>query len=580
MTYAPQQPMKKAMKKTMKQTRIAALLSSAFLSIPAAFGAQYQVVELPVAELGVDSYPTAINSIGEIAVNLSSQFNPVIDVSLLNFDSATLIAGLTNLENARSGDFNTADYEFLYSYIISNAESQFFQQIAGLNSYVASEDTSILLHGFDTIDNDTDEYRNSATTTVRGINDFGYSVGVSYDGFYKLEYVTEDIEDITYVLNDFYARAFAQIEDDVVELAPPQETIGGYSEAYDINELNQVVGIGTTELVSTTLQDSIDDCADESVRGDIPEASCLRSLSISTFASLDTVFQQRGIIWQLDDGNVANTYTLPMLIEPDDDDTTIYSSTAVAINDLGIAVGTSPAFYQNTDTLTSAAVIYDNDNAYTISEDNDEEYDIFASYATDINNNDLVVGYATKSILGSTPNKFFVYDYDSGIIDYPNDFFDSASTVPTAINDDNLVVGFTEFEETSSGVRRVEGFVYDYRNDIFSSLNDLIECNSPYTIAQANGINENGEIIATATVSSVNKDITGEIELDEFDAQSFSTHVVAVKLVPIPGGSIDNCEAYEEEYERQGAGAFWMLFLGLFGFARFVPSRAIKPVAP
>ena len=415
---------------------------------------------------------------------------------------------------------------------------------------------------------------------MRGINDFGYSVGVSYDGFYKLEYVTEDIEDITYVLNDFYARAFAQIEDDVVELAPPQETIGGYSEAYDINELNQVVGIGTTELVSTTLQDSIDDCADESVRGDIPEASCLRSLSISTFASLDTVFQQRGIIWQLDDGNVANTYTLPMLIEPDDDDTTIYSSTAVAINDLGIAVGTSPAFYQNTDTLTSAAVIYDNDNAYTISEDNDEEYDIFASYATDINNNDLVVGYATKSILGSTPNKFFVYDYDSGIIDYPNDFFDSASTVPTAINDDNLVVGFTEFEETSSGVRRVEGFVYDYRNDIFSSLNDLIECNSPYTIAQANGINENGEIIATATVSSVNKDITGEIELDEFDAQSFSTHVVAVKLVPIPGGSIDNCEAYEEEYERQGAGAFWMLFLGLFGFARFVPSRAIKPVAP
>ena len=212
MTYAPQQPMKKAMKKTMKQTRIAALLSSAFLSIPAAFGAQYQVVELPVAELGVDSYPTAINSIGEIAVNLSSQFNPVIDVSLLNFDSATLIAGLTNLENARSGDFNTADYEFLYSYIISNAESQFFQQIAGLNSYIASEDTSILLHGFDTIDNDTDEYRNSATTTVRGINDFGYSVGVSYDGFYKLEYVTEDIEDITYVLNDFYARAFAQIE--------------------------------------------------------------------------------------------------------------------------------------------------------------------------------------------------------------------------------------------------------------------------------------------------------------------------------------------------------------------------------
>ncbi|WP_158770502.1 DUF3466 family protein [Paraglaciecola sp. L1A13] len=554
----------------MKKTRLAALLSSAFLSIPSAFSAQYEVVEIPAAQLGEDSYPSAINDIAEITVNLISQYNPVIDVTLLDFDSATLIASLTNIENAKSGDFNTADYELLYTYIVANDESQFFQQIASINSYVATEDTSTLLHGFDTIDSNTDDYRNSAKTTVRGINESGYTVGLSYDGFYTLDYVNENIEDVTYVLNDFYARAFAQIGDDVIELAPPDDTIGGYSEAYDINELNQVVGIATTELVSDTLEDSIEACNDEDERGDVPVESCLRNLSINTYASLSTVFQRRGVIWQLDDGNVTDTLELPMLIEPDDDDTTVYSSTAVAINDFGIAVGTSPAYYNFTDTLTSAAVIYDNDKAYTISEDNDEEYDVFASYATDINNNDLVVGYATKSVLGSSASKFFVYDYDTGLIDYPDDFFDSASTIPTAINDDNMVVGYTEYEETSSGVRRVEGFLYDYRNDIFSGLNDLIECNSPYTIAQANGINENNEIIATATISTVDRDITGEIALDEYDAESYSTHVVAVKLVPIAGGSIDNCDVYEEEYERQGSSVYWLLFIGLLGFGRFI----------
>jgi hypothetical protein len=564
----------------MKKTRIAALLSSAFLSIPSAFSAQYEVVELPVADLGEDTYPTAINEIGEVTVNLSSLYNPVIDTTLLDFESTTLISNLTDLENAKAGDLNVDDYEYLYSYITANDESLFFQQIASLNSYVATEDLSTLVNGFDTKDPNTRDYRNSATTTLRGINESGYSVGVSYDGFYTIDYESEDGDDLTYVVNDFYARAFALVNDDVVELPPPEDTIGGYSEAYDINDQNQVVGIATTELMSDTLEDSIEDCEDDDERGDMPEEACLRSLSISTYASLSSTFQQRGIIWQLDGDDVSDTTELPMLIEPDDDDTTVYSSTAVAINNSGIAVGSSPAYYDDDEeTLTTAAVIYDNEQAYTIAEDPDEEYEIYASYATGINNDDLVVGYATKSVLGSSANKFFVYDYGTDSIEYPEDFFDTASTIPTGINDDSYVVGYTEYEETSSGVRREEGFLYDYRNDLFSSLNDLIECDSDYFIAQANGINENNEIIATATVSTVDRDITGEIEYDDDGEESYSTHIVAVKLVPISGGSIDSCSSDDDdEADRQGAGSFWLLFIGLIGFGRFAPSFTRKPV--
>jgi hypothetical protein len=551
----------------MKKTRLTAILSCAFITIPVAYCAQYQVVELPVTELGGDSYPTDINNVGEIPVNLYSQYNPVIDVNLIDFESDAIAFYLSNIENAKVGDFNTYDHQILYDYIMANTESQFFQQIASLNSYLTTESNSTLLHGFDTLDPLTGEYRNSATTTVRGINEFGYTVGLSYDGFYTLSYTTEDVVELTYVLNDFYSRGFAQIDGKVLALPPPEATAGGFSDAYDINALNQVVGIGTTELISDTLQTSIEACADPDLRGDVPELSCLRSLSISANASISSLFQLRGIIWQLDErGSITDTLTLPMLITPDASDTAAYSSSALAINDYGIAVGQSPDFYQDTSSLTTAAAFYIDDEVSTINEDED----VFSSTAIDINNNNVVVGYVTKSINGVTRKKFFVHNLDGDFTEYPGDFFVGSSSVPTSINNQNMIVGYGEYETTTSGVRRTEGFIYDYRNDIFSGLNSLIECNSPYTIAQANGINNNNEIIATATITTSSRDISGEIILDELDAEVETTQIVAVKLVPISGGSIDNCEVYEEPVaERQGASVSWLLLFGLLGIGRF-----------
>ncbi|MFT6898878.1 MAG: hypothetical protein ACJA13_003305 [Paraglaciecola sp.] len=551
----------------MKKTRIAVVLSCSILTIPAAYCAQYRVIELPVSELGEGSYPTDINNVGEIPVNVFSQYSPVIDVNLIDFDADAIASYLSNIESAKVGDFNTYDHQILYDYIVANTDNQFFQQIATLNSYLATESYSSLIHGFDTLDPITNEYRNSATTTVRGINEFGYTVGLSYDGFYTLTYMTEDVVELTYVLNDFYSRGFAQIDGKVLALPPPETTAGGFSDAYDINAVNQVVGIGTTELVSDTLQTSVEACADADERGDVPEVSCLRSLSISANASIGTVFQRRGIIWQVDEqGSITDTLILPMLITPDSSDSNVYSSSAVAINDYGVAVGESPDFYQDSTSLTIAAAFYVDDTVTTINQDED----VFSSTAIDINNNNLVTGYVTKSVNGVTRNKFFVHDMDANLTEYPGDFFVGSSSVPTSINNQNMIVGYGEYESTTSGVRRTEGFVYDYRNDIFSGLNSLIECNSPYTIAQANGINDNNEIIATATVTRSSRDISGEIIVDELGAETETTQVVAVKLVPISGGSIDNCEVYEEDVpERQGASVSWLLLFGLLGFGRF-----------
>ncbi|MEO9947039.1 DUF3466 family protein [Paraglaciecola sp.] len=552
----------------MKKAIIATVFPLCGLYMSVAYSAQYELVELPVADLGVNSFPAAINDAGEAAVNLDTQYSPVIDTTLIDFESAAIILGLENLDGVRGGDFSDDDYTFLYTYITANAESQTFQQIASLNSYIATENGSELLRGFDTIDPNTDDYRNSVKTQVRSINDFGYTVGSSHDGFYTEDYVNEDVDDITYVVNDFYIRGFAQVDDQTTELPPPDTTAGGISEAYDINNSYQVVGYGTTVFIDDTYSTAEEDCSDSTARGDIPEVSCLRALSISLSSGVSSAAQQRGIIWQLDeDGDLTDTYTLGMLIdEPEDSSTSVYTSTAVAINDYGIAVGESPDYYQDTTSLTVAAAIYEGDEVTTINYDED----VYTSTAYDINNDNLVVGNITKDVNGTTRTKFFVHDLDNDITIYPDDFFEGSSSIATSINDDGFVVGYGESEATLT-TRRTEGFIYDYKNDIFQGLNSLLECNSDYDIVQANGINEDSEIVATALVLKPETNIQGEIILDEYGAQTLVDTVVAVKLVPISGGSIDNCDAYEEETVRQGA-SFPLylsgLLLGLVFFRR------------
>ncbi|GAB2674508.1 DUF3466 family protein [Aliiglaciecola aliphaticivorans] len=555
----------------MKKIRLVLALSCSMILGFKVYAAQFEVIELPVTELGNSTSPTDINSIGEVTVNLVTKYNPPIDISLLDFDA--LSAYLTDVESAKVGDFNDEDYAFLYSYIQSFAENQLYQQIAAQNAFIATESDSEELHGFDTFDSVTDDYSNSAYVSAQGINDFGYAVGFSHGGFYTVDYINDDIDDVTYVLNDFYVRGFAYIDGDTVDLPPPETTAGGLSYAYDINDSNQVVGFGTTELVSDEFAQSVEDCADDDARADVPEESCLRSLSVELSSSVSTISQSRGIIWQVDErGSVTDTYVLPMLIEPDSDDETIYSSTAVAINDYGVAVGESPAYYLDGTTITTAAAIYIDDEASTINED---EY-VYSSTATAINNDNIVVGYASKLVNGSLVNKFFVHDVDADVTEYPDDFYTSANSYATGINDQNMIIGYGDSELTTSGSSRTGAFLYDYRNDIFNEINTLIECNSAYNIVEAHEINDDNIIVATATVTEASRNLSGEIIYDDYGAEVETTRYVAVKLEPISGGSIDNCDALEEEVERQGGSLFWLFLLAPIALLRFYPFKKLR----
>lgn len=581
----------------MTKTRLYAALSLALLVTPVSQAAKYRVVELPVAGEGRNSFPSAINEDGNITVNVRNPYNFPIDLDLLDFESDALINGLTDVESASNGDFNSTDYELLLGLIISADGSQSAQQIADIVSFLASESDSNYISGFDQRSEQDNKFSLSTTSIARDLNDSGFVVG-SGEGFYnKIDYTFESGEDVTFVVHEFGTRGFVSLGDAVIGLPAPDTTAGGFSDAYGINESNQVVGYGTTLFFSDTLETAIANCENDELidhdedpatedrlfRGDVPVESCISSVvstfssptnSSTTVASLVSSFAQfRGLIWQLDgQGNLLNTKVLGLLFEPEAGDENYYRSQAFAINDNGLAVGISNEPYirngepvtQNGVPITlSYAVIFDGDEVINITPD-PEDITTTISTAQDINNNNLVVGYQNKSVNGKFRSKFFIYDMNLAELTFPDDFFLGSSSVALDINNNDLVVGYGEVDAPLIG-RRTEGFLYDHAAKQFYAARDLISCDSPYTIVQANSINDKGEIGATALYLGPAKDSRGEVILDSTGSETIIDLVVAVKLEPITGGEVENCVAPADELnrERKGASVTWMLAFAL-----------------
>jgi hypothetical protein len=586
----------------MTKTRLYAALSLALLVAPVSQAAKYRVVELPVADKGQSSFPSAINEDGNITVivgapststtRLSTPYNIPIDLDLLDFESETLINGLTDVASASNGDFNSTDYELLLALIRASDGAQSGQQIANTIGFLASENETNYIPGFDQRSTPNNEFSISTNIILRDVNGSDFTVG-SGEGFYnKVDYTFESGEEVTFVVHEFGTRGFVSLGGDTVVGLPAPETIaGGFSDAYGINESNQVVGYGTSLFLSDTLQTAITDCKNDELvddenpdtqdfplRGDIPVESCISTI-VESFTNSPTTFSQlRGLIWQLDgQGNLLDTKVLGLLFEPEADDTANYSSQALAINDNGIAVGISNGQYTENDVTVTRnfGVIFDEDEVISLTPDPDSAVARSSntiSSAADINNNNLVVGYQVKAVNGSNRTKFFVYDMNLSEITFPDDFFLGSSSVALDINNNDLVVGYGEVDASLTG-RRTEGFLYDHEAEQFYGARDLISCDSPYTIVQANSINDKNEIAATALYKGPQRDSRGEVIIDSTGNETIVDLVVAVKLEPITGGEVENCDAPADEINRarQGASVSWMLAFGfvLLGWRRF-----------
>jgi uncharacterized membrane protein len=532
----------------MKIHSLGSVLSLSLLSLSVAQAAKYTVVEIPVTELGQYSYAEAINDSGEVAVTVQNPFNPPIDVSIVDFENEVLIATLTDLEGAKAGNINAEDLAILYVYVKAGVNNALFQQLGTYQSYLVDDSSVQSLPGLDKIQAELGVYSQSINTITHSLNNIDTRIGTSSDPYYKINYTFEDGTDAIFQVHDFTIRGWVDINGQVFELPPIDTTLGGESEGYDVNNSLTAVGYGTVQ-VSTTLATAVEGCSDETTRGDLPLEVCLRGLMGS--GSIGSGFQRRGMVWQLDlTGNILESKQLGLLITPEEDDSRFYVSRALAINDNGIIVGESQTYYQDDSTrLVSQAAIFNGDDVTGFVDD----LDYFNSRAEDINNSNLVVGQAFKTINGSSRSKFFVHDINSGETLYPLDFFPGSSSEAHAINDNNLVVGEGEVESTITGVRARQAFLYDYNTEEFVNLNAMLSCDSPYTLSQAKDINNNDEISATAVRRLPKRDVAGNEALDSAGNVIFEDVVVAVKLVPVPGGNIDDCSASDEVFTRKGA---------------------------
>ncbi|GAB5386647.1 MAG: hypothetical protein Alis3KO_37700 [Aliiglaciecola sp.] len=558
----------------MKISRLAFGLTLSLLTVSAANAAKYRVVELPVSNEGVNSFSVAINERGEIASTVRLPFNPPIDVDIINFESEFLIRTLTDVSATAVGNINRDDRVILYNFITdsANANNPFSQQIAQNQSFLINGNDIEPVTGFDVIDRDLEGLTKSADTIVRGINNSTAMVGVAEAPFLKVDYRNENGTNLTYHYQEHLERGFLDINGQAFPVLPDEDFLGGISEANDINNSFEIAGMGTVEVIEP-FETLAENCEDSTSRGDVHYEFCIRSLYIEYQDAVnrnigngvrpaDSTFKRRAMIWEFNpQGEMLDSRELGVLADPVPGDNRFFGSRAVAINNNGIAVGASDVYFQeNANIVVEQAVVFDSEEVVGFIDDQD----YFQSIANDINDNDIVVGFGTRNINGTPRTKFFVHDYRGEFTTFPDDFFDSSSSVAHAINNNGIVVGEAEIDSDLIGIRRRVGFLYDVNTEEFTDINTLLGCDSPYTIVQGNDINDNGEISATAVIFREGSDITGELALDERGNTIFQSNTVAVQLVPIPGGNIDDCQLQVEVVERKGGSSLFMLpILGL-----------------
>ncbi|MCU7554159.1 DUF3466 family protein [Alteromonas sp. ASW11-19] len=559
----------------MKRTQLAAAVLLATGSVSAA-AATYSVTPLPVNEEAKNVFATGIDNNGFMLATTRFEYNPPIDVEQLEdtglYGNARF--PLESEDDVKAGIFSDTDYTIVVNYLLSIRGSTVGQELAEFRSFVTDTTEFNLVPGFDEVTEKFDDYTQSVDTLARDSLAGDYIVGTSEGITKELVYTNEDGNDINYTFTELDDQAFVQVNGTTKRLPPVNDLLGGKSHAFAINQNLQVAGYGSVSFPAS-VQSSIETCDDEETRGDRPLELCYFAVrSGSGFSSAVNLPH----IWQLDaNGDVISTETFPLLFEPEEDDENGYYARAYDINNQGVAVGTAltgegiaitrPGSQRAQLELEKVAVAYD-DGATTELLPRDEN---LQSEAVAINDNGWVTGFVLRAPNSIARQRLFVYNLDTGDAKYPQGFFKSAGVDAKAINNNNIVVGSADVESSTDALRETHAFMYNIDTEEFTNLNELIGCDSPYTLVDAVDINDNNEIVVNARIKVNDTYITGNDIINNDGETVERDRIVALKLSPQANGTIENCDEDEESYERQGASIspLWaMLVTGLAVFRR------------
>ncbi|MDN7137827.1 DUF3466 family protein [Pseudidiomarina sp. 1ASP75-14] len=563
-------------------------VAASFISPAEATVFTFQQVETP--EQVRHLFPTDIND--NRHVTELGQFPTDLEIDLTKLQPSTLASiGI----NPELEDEELADYSLSYGQYTALIETLRDRASPQLRNPRISYHFAGYFDGqtvtFNDFFNDTDpetpELANTADHYFYALNNNNARVGwgtapYRYESF---TYTTDgdDPETITYEAaeRDFTRQAmWSDGTQTKTYPAPEQAYLGGETAMMDINDFNVAVGFASMALspnavkVGEQCETAIEDgSAVRSVYGCMWQrwfsltnsvASNLQNFySRTSIASNQSIYDMQAAVWQLDtDGSVIDVTYYPPLMERAEEDEGDFSSYAFAINNNGIAVGQSwtyyegvaepgrriklPAIFRDGETLPITGII--------------ENRDYLWGSATDINDENEVVGFVIRSIQGIQRYVGFKYDLDTDtFVELPG-FFTGSSTIPTAINNSGVIVGTAEIEASLSTQRRRVGFRFDSRvaDALFVDLNNTVDCDAGLFIATAEGINNNGVIAAT----TINEEEIVDDQGNTRDEQRAKT----VVLDPT-AGEPNQCSVTDERVEREGAaigfgGLFTMFLIG------------------
>jgi len=430
----------------------------------------------------------------------------------------------------------------------------------------------------------TDTLTRSTVDVITGVTNSGIAYGSVTAPFLPMaEFTESNNEVVTYWLSDFQQRGFFSFDNgaQVFQVVPEESRFGGgISAVLDVNESGAAVGYMSYKLnqeFADIIVDESGGCADANILDDMPYEICEQILRTG-------MYQIMAYKAALNTSGEVVTERLGLLVTPHPDDDRAYSSRALGINNDGVVVGyadgwddeneTNPA--SNERMSGSYAVMYKDGKVF----DFNQQHFQFRSYveyskAYDISDSGLAVGYIYND---SGTKKFFYVDTsvneEEVEIVTPLDYFVSSESTAYAVNNAGFIVGEGEIEthnDSTANPRRTAAFLYDSNNDVFSNVNELIACASPYSIIEARDINDNNVISATAIFKEDRLDAKGNVVLDENGNPEREDIVRAVTLEPIPDDGQVCTPEEEGKIERQGAsfGLFGLLsLLALFGLRR------------
>jgi len=557
-----------AMAKPLNLSALAMTISMSFSS----FAATYSVVELPTEELGVNVFAQTLDEQGNPGVVVQDHYNPPLDFSLINFDTQTLQDNLTDIDAARAGNPNFDDYNYLVAVVRSGSRENnvFVQQLALYQSYLIDGQATQRVIGFDEERDETNGFTFGPDVYINDAISPSLYVGTSEGVFDKLNYTNADDTQITFVLPEFERRGFIDLNGNIVALTPAEAALGGISEANGVNSNRHVVGHQTI-AISNQFQVLIDDCNDETVRGDQPLEACYRNIARNN--ALATTNFRQAVKWEVDSsGQIINqesfAYPFDFVRDPNDSIERIYYSNARAINDAGTIVGESSFADSNGDIqrFLTAAVFADGQTTPFLNEIGQTP-----SSAYDVNDSNMVTGFYSREVNGTVRTKFYLYDLDAQQATFPDDFFPGSASLGRDINNHNIIVGEGEIESANVQNRRRHGFIYYADTNEFIDLNDAIGCEAPYTIVSAQAINDDNVILANALVNRQARNVRGELVTDDDGQAVMVDKIIPVLLEPLADGELTDCDAQDNVIpERKGASSsLWaLLTLGLLAFRR------------